>query len=323
MACITNVPRTHKFGVSAAGDFGATEALVLSSQFRQISNSLNTAPVYSQDPGHTGTPFYDSAGVTLDSKAATGSVQLQPRSDELATLLPLLGLENTEVADTWSPDPDGYCQYFRASRFVDITTFDFYDCKTSQWSIQSSKSSPRLTMDWGIEACSYETAGTWDLPTSTGFSQKQPFVHTSSVINIDGTIIPIDDLNISGNNNLTTDLYYNSVTRTALPAGRQEYQMTCTTPFNDEANDPYLTWFALEEASISASLVFMADDDTSRLTITLPKIQGQINTPSTPSGETPVKMEGIVWTARADLTDPENIVPPISVKVEYGSTPLT
>ncbi len=316
MACITNVPRTHKFGVSSSANFGETEALSLAKQFRQISNSLNTAPVYSQDPGHTGTPFYDFAGVTLDSKAASGSVQLQPRADEMNTILPLLGLE--KQLNGWSPDPDGYCQYFRCARFADITTFDFYDCKTSQWSMQSSKSSPRLTLDWGIEACSYSTAGTWDLPASTAFSQLQPFVHTSSVINIGGAVVPIDDLNLSGNNNLTNDLYYNSVTRMALPAGRQEYQMTCTTPFNAEAGDPYLSWFALEEESISASLVFVADDEDSRMTITLPKIQGQINTPSTPSGETPVKMESIVWTARADLTDPANPIPPITVNVETG-----
>ena len=320
MACITNVPRTHKFGVSASGDFGTTEALALAAQYRQISNSLNTAPVYSQDPGHTGTPFYDAAGVTLDSKAATGSVQLQPRADELVGILPLLGLEDA-AGGSFSPDVDGYCQYFRCARYVDITTFDFHDCKTSQWSMQSSKSSPRLTMDWGIEACSYDTSGTWELPGTTAFSQLQPFVHTSSVITIDGDAIPIDDLNISGNNNLTTDLFYNSVTRTALPAGRQEYQFTCTTPFNNEAGDPYLTWFALEESSIAASMVFMADDDTSRMTITMPKIQGQINTPSTPSGETPVKMEGIVWTARADLSDPANPVPPITITVETGLTP--
>jgi hypothetical protein len=297
MACITNVPRSHKFGVTAFGDFNATNGTAVSSVFRQISNGLSTTPVFEQDEGHNGTPFYASEGVVKTSEAGSGSVVLQPRADELRVILPLL-LGGTFAGNIIEPDINGYCQYFKASRDVKVAVFEFLNCKTSQWTLSSSRSQSKLQLDWGIEACgsARQAAGTFPV---LNFSTQPPFVHTSSTFTIDGRVVPVDDVQLSGNNNLTTDLFYNSVTRTALPAGRQMFTLTATSPFDTSLD---LAWMDIASASVAASIVYTTASGTLSLTINIPAMHPVIPTPQTPAGEQPVRFEQIVWTARSKGT---------------------
>lgn len=297
MACVTNVPRSHRFGVTGLGDFDATNASAPSSVFRQITNGLQTVPVYEQDEGHNGTPFYASEGVVKTSEAGTGSVTLQPRADELRIILPLL-MGNTWNGNVFVPNVDGYCDYFKAVKDMQVAVFEFLNVKTSQWSLSSSRSQSKLQLDWGMEACGSNRTGAGTFP-ALDFSTQPPFVHTSSTFTIDGRVIKVDDVQISGNNNLTSDLYYNSVTRTALPAGRGVYTFQATSPFD---TDQDVAWLDIGSASVAATVVYTTASGALSLTIDFPALHPVIPTPQTPGGEQPVRFEQIVWTARSKGT---------------------
>lgn len=289
MTCVVGTPRSHKFGVTVVGAFDATNSTAATSAFRMISSNLSWNETYSQDPGHNGTPWYASEGVTLDSQMGAGNVVMQPRADNLRVILPLL-VGGTFATDVLVPPVAGLCDYFKAVVDKKIGVFNFQNSKTAQWSLSSSKSQPKLQLDWGIESCDYATGAAGSFPSGLTYSTLQPFVHTSTTMTIDGTEVPLDDVTITGNNNLTTDYAFNSVTRIALPSGRQEFSFTCTAPFTD------MSWFSYGRTSVAAQMVYTAGAVS--LTIDFPAVHPVVNTPQTPSGETPVKHEGVVWTAR-------------------------
>ncbi|MEM1225907.1 MAG: phage tail tube protein [Planctomycetota bacterium] len=300
MACITTTARTSWFGVTLLGNFGVdmtneVNALAITSVFSQISASLAWTPTYTRDDGANGTPFYQESGVALDSESGTGSVVMDPRIDDLDVILPLL-LGNAGVANVYEPSVDGYCDYFKCSRGLGITTQSFGSCKTSQFTLSSSKAQPKLRLDWGIEACLQETGAinSGAIPATLAFSQEPPLVHTSSTLTLDGVVdVPMDDVSITGTNNLKTDQFYNSVTRTALPSLGQEYSLSCTTPF-DTAND--LARMALRASSITASIVYSVGA-TRSLTIEFPALIATVPTPSVASREAPIRLENIQFQA--------------------------
>lgn len=313
--CITNTARKSWFGVTVMGDYGVNmaagvNALPITTIFSQISNGLTWTPTYTGDEGVNGTPFYDVSGVVLDSEMGTGSVVFEPRIGQLLTVLPML-LGNTPTTGTVEPSVDGYCQYFKCAKGLGITTQYFGSCKTSQFTFSSSKSQPKLRLDWGIEACKQETTGAGALPAGLSYDGSQPLVHTASVMTIDGIVTPIDNLTITGTNNLTTDNFYNNIERYSLPSNRQVYSMSCTTPF-DKPTD--IALMAKRASSISASIVYAAGPDMS-LTITLPKLIVTVPTPGIPSGDAAIRHEGLQFMGYSDLTALP-IVAPIKFKVD-------
>ena len=306
--CITNTARKSWFGVTVMGAFGEdmndeVNALSITSIFSQISNGLTWTPTYSRDEGINGTPFFDKAGVALDSEMGTGSVVLEPRFGDLGIILPML-LGNTGASGVYEPTVDGYCQYFKCAKGLGITTQNFGSCKTSQFSFSSSKGQPKLRLDWGIEACLQETTGAGTLP-ALSYSDTAPLIHTASTMTIDSVVTPIDNLTITGTNNLSTDTFYNNVTRLSLPSNRQEYTMSCTTPF-DKASDVAL--MAKRASTISAQLIYSAGTNIS-LTIDFPNLIVTAPTPGIPSGDAAIRHEGLQFAAYADIAADPQVMP--------------
>lgn len=300
--CITNIPRTHRFGVSALGNYTTTTnaAIVPANVYGHLSNSHQWTPVFSQDEQHNGTPFYASEGVVYEAGSGSGSVSLTPRADDYRTILPLL-LGNTFEADDIEPSVDGYCQFFHMASYKEITVFNHFNCKTSNWSLSSSRSQSRLQLEWGIESCQFLTTAASDFPTLTAspVSTLSPFVHTSSTLTIGGTEYRVDDVSITGNNNIDGESqFYNSTERGDLPSGMQEYALTFSFPF-DTAADVALLANGLGMAE--ATFVYTAPGGLS-LTIYFPALHPVFVSPNTPAGNAPVRHEGIVWTARSEGT---------------------
>lgn len=300
--CITQVPRSHWFATTILGDYGETigdgiNNVALTSIYRRISNGLVWTPVYSEDEGHNGTSWVDADGVVLQSAAGSGAVVMEPRVDDFRTILPLLlggPFDGTNVNEI-EPPLTSYCQFFKATRGLGLIQQDFLNCKTSQWTLSSSKSQPRLRLNWAIEACGEDRSGDGTAPVLT-YNTLPPLVHTSTTFEVDSREIKVDDISLTGDNGLTLDEYNNSTQRQDLPAGRQRFSFTCTSPF--VAAD--LAWLNLGTTSVAAQFVYTSGAYS--LTIDMPAIQGVIPTPQSPAGETPVRNEGIVWTARAPAT---------------------
>lgn len=293
MACKTNHPRKHFIGISGAGDFDADPALAIATKLAIVSNNHVWTPTYTEDDSHRGTPWFPSEGVTYDKGAGSGAVVLRPRADDLAAILPLL-LGAAGSGGVY--EPDVLCDYFRLMASKSISLFTHTNCKTNSFTFSSSSGSPLLQLEWNIESTKFAKGSVNGFPSGINFSTGPLFVHSRSTITIDGDEYDVDDIQIAGNNNLATDIYYNSQTRTDLAPGNMVYTFTHTSPF-DTAGDVSLLDLGASSVAASVEYVGGAAGDYSLL-FEFPALHAPVATPITPAGNTPVRYEGLQWTAR-------------------------
>jgi hypothetical protein len=143
-------------------------------------------------------------------------------------------------------------------------------------------------------------------------SIQQPFVHTASTVTIGGIVYKVDDVSVAGNNNLLTDIFYNSPTRTDLAMGNQTFTFTHTSPFDKSAD---LALLDLGATSVTGQIVYTAQGGALTLTIDFPALHAPVAVPTTPSGNSPVRYEGIQWTARTTGTG-AGLVKPIKFTLD-------
>lgn len=292
MTCITNVPRTHRVGISAPGQFEPVSPLTIIRALAVVSNSHTWTPQYVEDDGQRGNPWLSSEGVVYNRGQGSGAITMRPRADDLRVILPLL------LGGTFSGnliEPDIICNFFRLQADKSVAVFDHLDCKTNNWSLSSSSGQPVLQLEWGIESCKFSRGNAGTFTSGLGLSVQQPFVHTASTITIDGDVYKVDDTSVTGNNNLVADIFFNSQTRTDLAMGNQVFQFTHTSPF-DKTDD--LALLDLGAASVAGQVVYTAAGGELRLTINFPALHAPVPVPITPAGNTPVRYQGIQWTAR-------------------------
>lgn len=296
MTCITNHPRRHYIGVSVGGALDASTAITR--KLAVVSNNHVWTPTYTEDDSHRGSPWFPSEGVVYDKGAGSGPVTLRPRADDFTAILPLL------VGGTWTSgelEPDLICNFFRLMADKAISVFTHNNCKTNSWTLSSSSGSPLLQLEWNIESTKFAKGAAGSFTSGLQFSNEPLFVHSRSTITIDGDVYKVDDVQIAGNNNLATDIYYNSQTRTDLAQGNQIFTFTHTSPF-DTAGDVSL--LDLGAASVSGSVEYVAGATGEySLLIEFPALHAPVPTPITPAGNTPVRYEGLQWTARTVLDD--------------------
>lgn len=292
MTCITNVPRSHKVGISAPGAFEPGSPLTIVRQLAIVANSHTWTPSYVEDDGQRGTPWMSSEGVVYNRGQGSGSLTLRPRADDLRYILPLLIGGTFDVNEL---EPAIMCDFFRLQADKSVAVFDHRDAKTNSWAISSSSGQPVLQLEWNIESCKYVRTNAGTFTAGLELSVLQPFVHTASTVTIDGDVYKVDDVSITGNNNLLADLFYNSQTRTDLPMGNQMFQFSHTSPFNLTAD---LALLDLGATSVTGQVVYTAAGGTLTLTVDFPALHAPVAVPVTPSGNSPVRYQGIQWTAR-------------------------
>ena len=307
MACITNMPHSHRVGISASGAFEAVTPLTIVRALAIVSNSHVWTPEYVEDDGQRGNPWLSSSGVVYNRGVGSGPIVIRPRADELRHILPLL------MGGTWDDDvlePGVICDFFRMQHDKSIAVFDYRDCKTNSWTLTSSSSQPILQLEWNIESCKMSRTNAGTFTSGLDLSVQQPFVHTSSTLVIDGTTYVCDDVSIAGNNNLLTDIFYNKTTRTDLAMGSQGFTFTHTLPF-DKAGD--LDLLDLGATSVAASIIYTANSGAFSLKFDFPALHAPVPVPVTPAGNSPVRYEGIQWTARTTVDEADEVIKPIKV----------
>jgi hypothetical protein len=308
MACITNMPRTHYIGVSGAGEFEADPLLTISRRLAIVSNSHVWTPEFIEDDSHRGTIWSPSEGVVYNRGMGSGSVVLRPRANDFSTLIPLL-IGGTASSGVY--EPGIICDFFRMMAFKSINTFDHQDCKTNSWTLSSSSGSPILQLEWNIESCKFASGASF--PSNLDFSVMPPFVHSKSTIEIGGVEYKVDDVSITGNNNLGTDIFFNSQTRTDLSPGNQVFTFTHSSPFDTEDD---LALLDLGATSVTGSVLYTAGATNNlSLLIEFPALHAPVVTPITPAGNTPTRYEGITWTARTTGTG-SSLVKPIKFTLD-------
>ena len=295
--CITNTPRTHKVGISAAAAFGANPAITRQLLIESMNHQWT--PEYAEDEGNNGTPWRASEGVRLAAERGSGAITLVPRADDLRFILPLLVGGTFAGSPPNELEPEFLCDFFSLQVDQKLIVSNFRGAKTANWSLTSSRSQPLLTLEWGIESSTHQRGAAGSFTGGLNFSTLPPFVHTSSTITIDGRVYAVDDVSIAGNNNLDLELFYNSVTRTDLPPGDQIITFTHTSPFDVAADGGLLD---LGATSVAAQVLYTAAGGDLSLTIDFPALHAPVSTPVTPQGNTPVRYNGLQWTARSKGT---------------------
>lgn len=314
MTCKTNMARTHRIGISAPGAFQPVTPLPIVRQLPFISNGHTWTPEFAEDEGFRGNPWRNKEGVVYVRGAGSGPIVLVPRADDMRTILPLLvgGTFATNVLE-----PAIICDFFRVQMDKFVATFDALDCKTNTWTLSSSSGSPVLQLEWNFESCGHLRSAAGTFTSGLSLSLLQPFVHTASTLTINGIVYKVDDVQIAGNNNLVTDLNYNSQTRTDLPMGMQEFTLTTTNPF-DVSADLAILDLGLASASVSGSILYTAQGGDLSLLIEFPALHAPVPTPIVAAGNTPVRYEGIQWTARTSGTGGSLVKP---IKFTLDDTP--
>jgi hypothetical protein len=314
MTCITNVPRSHRVGISAPGAFNPGSPLAITRALAVVSNSHTWTPEFVEDDGQRGTPWLSKEGVIYNRGQGSGSLVTRPRADDLRAILPLL------IGGTWSTDvlePDIMCNFFRLTSDKSIAVFDHRDCKTNTWTLSSSSGQPVLQLEWNIESCNFLRTAAGSFTAGLNLSLQQPFVHTLSTITINSVVYQVDDVSITGNNNLLTDIFFNSQTRTDLAMGNQTFQFTHTSPFDKTAD---LALLDLGATSVAAKVEYTAAGGLLKLTIDFPALHAPVPVPITPAGNSPVRYEGIQWTARTSGTG-GSLLKPIKFTLDDDPTP--
>jgi hypothetical protein len=316
MTCITNVPRSHRVGISAPGQFEPGSPLTIIRALAVVSNSHTWTPEYAEDDSQRGNPWLSSEGVVYNRGQGSGPLTLRPRADDFRFILPLLlggAFSGNEI------EPAIICNFFRLQADKSVAVFDHRDAKTNSWTLSSSSGQPVLQLEWNIESCKYVRTNAGTFTSGLDLSIQQPFVHTASTVTIDGDVYKVDDVSISGNNNLLTDIFFNSQTRTDLAMGNQVFQFTHTSPFNVSAD---LALLDLGASSVSGQVVYTAAGGSLTLTIDFPALHAPVAVPITPAGNTPVRYEGIQWTARTVGTG-AGLEKPIKFTLDDDATTTT
>lgn len=258
--CLANTPRRHQFAFSASA--GTTYVnRVAPSNFTM--KSTNT---YAKDTGNNGSLWSRDEDYVRDRTSIAGSVSFAPRAVDMRWALPNI-LGTAFVGNDIKASP--MCPFFRVGHLDSVANivYNYIDCVTSKATFSSSDSQGGLLqLAWDIEACTSTQSAVGGWPVMT-IATQPPFVHAQSVLTIGANARRIKDVSLVIDNQLQTDNFFNSLTRTAMPSDGQMITLTHTSPFDDATDLSYTNL----TGGVSASLVYT--NGAFSITFTLPNLR--------------------------------------------------
>lgn len=196
-------------------------------QFEFQSCSLNKRQQLVRSQGIRGQRAPSGDTTQPGTYAVSGSVMLVPRPDDLDFLLPyILGAaEDTDLFAMAESLPD-----LVATIDKQVYVETYRGLRVARAIFRSSQGQP-LTLELQLEGTTKDNiaaAGTFPSITST-LSAKLPYVHHQATWTFDSTEIELNDLVLTIDNQLETDHYNNSQTRTRLPLGEPQITLAFNT----------------------------------------------------------------------------------------------
>lgn len=257
--CVANTPINHQYGITNYGDIN-TDPFV--TRFTAESFNLRQQVQTIKDEA-TGSPW-DIIGTEIESRnVVNGAITMAPRPDQMATLLQCM-FGATPLSPTDYQPTGNICDFFHIGHYDPVIDriFRYNNSVTNTWALSASDSAPLLRLEWNIEAGSREL-----IPALLGvawpvlpLSIVQPFTFCYAQLNIDGVEQRMKEINISGNNNLDTEGYFNSCDRIEIPAQFQTFELACSLPFDGAIGLNRLT----NTANVSAYAIFASGASTLR-----------------------------------------------------------
>ena len=197
-------------------------------QFEFQSCSLNKRQQLVRADGIRGQRSPSGDATQPGTYAVAGSLLLLPRPDDLDFLLPYI-LGGAEAADQF--DLAESLPELVATIDKQVYVETYRGLKVSRAIFRSAQGQP-LSLELQLEGRTRDNlaaAGTF--PTIAGtLSAKLPYVHHQATWTFDNTPIPLNDLVLTIDNQLETNHYNNSQTRTNLPLGEPQITLAFNTP---------------------------------------------------------------------------------------------
>ena len=227
---------------------GATASLAATREFEFLSCTMAPDHEHVQSAGMHGYRDYIAEGVVEGVKRVRGVLEIEPRGDDLAFILPyILGAaasgNNFALAETL---PDFILDVDKGPKIC-----RYAGCKVNSATFKSSAGRP-LSVSLDIIGMTEDSTITPFPNIVATLSTQQPYVHHQGVMTINSVVYNADELELMIDNALLGDRFYQSQTLIGIPEGDRIVTVAFTTPFTTDENALY----NLAVGGLGGSLVY-------------------------------------------------------------------
>lgn len=303
--CGANTPRGHQF---AMADYGSALDAAFTRRLALVSHNIrgNTQTVV--DEGIADGLWEQEGNEQISQERPGGSVTLNPRAADLQAIC--MCIFGGSAFSTNVKLPGSICDYFQwghADPFVN-KVYRYDNGVTTTAVFSASDTSTLLNLVWNVEFQSRQIiddmTDTDNWPALT-LSNQQPFVFRQGVLKFASTSVKMKDFNLTVDNLIQADDFFNSLTRGEMPQGGQQFTLTHSSPW-DVGTEADRIGTAQD---IAIDLDFVSG--TKRIRFEFPKMFAVIDEPEI-SGRARI-LNQYVWRAKHD---PDNaIAAPVRITV--------
>lgn len=188
-----------------------------------ISGDLALAEEGYHAEGMAGSRSHASARSRASLRRVTGSLQLQPNAAEWALLLPwILGADVSSTTYALAETLQPFTVTIDKDNGTDGKVFTYNGCKVASATITAEQGGP-VSLTMNVEARDEAIGNAGTFPSLTLNVATGPFIFSDSsgAITVGGTAFPVRRFSCTIDNQLDTERFLNSTTRSGLvPKGR-------------------------------------------------------------------------------------------------------
>lgn len=247
--------------------FGAGSTATVDHEFEFLSNGLVDTKAIIQSDGMHGSRARRQESVVEGLIAVGGTVVIEPRSDDLDYWLPnVMGTGTNPTFGFAEELPAFYCHSVKGMK---NPIHNLCYINTARF---SSRAGQPLQLALDIQGTSV-TLGTSFPSIAASLSTRRPYIHHELVCTLGGSPYKVDNVELTINNALKTDRYWNTQTRQGLPATDYQIGLSIDFPFTtDEAS-----LYDIATAGVTGTLVWTKG--TVSCTATFAALQAPLESP--------------------------------------------
>ncbi len=231
-----------------ASQLGLGAASPVDEAYEFVACDVGKTATHVQTEGIRGTRSRIAETVVEGTYSVGGSILMRPTPEQIDKLLPRI-LGGAESLDTF-PLAETLPEFFLTIDKV-AKVYTYAGCKVARASFRSAAGAD-LELSLEVEGKTEAEAAAGTFPSGLALSAVQPYVHHQAILTLGGTSYEMDNVEIVIDNQLITDRYFNSQTRTALPEGDRTITVSCDLPFSSTETSLY----DMAIAGVAGSVVF-------------------------------------------------------------------
>ncbi len=243
---------------------GATSTVDQQLQF--MSCGIGKNQTHLQDDAMRGYRGRPAVSTVEGTYTVGGNLDLEPRPDELVVLLPWI-LGGNASGTTFPLAETVPERYLTIDKGADIYTYA--GCKVNRATFRSSAGNQKLTLSLDVQGTT-ETGGESFPSIGATLTQLQPYLHHQLVATIGGTAYKLDNFELSIDNALMLDRFFNSQTRINLPEQDRLVTISADFPFRSDESSLY----GIAVGGVAATWVYT--NGAYSITFTTPKVTAPV-----------------------------------------------